>query len=129
MADEPGDKQYDEVLTRENDSGSRIEEGAFVVPTGDDTVAPADANGAGGGLHAVAVDPIEPGETGAVALGGARPVLVASDVVANDELAVPDSSSGGTPGVALPGGSSGLKALEDAYDDGNGVYRALVKLD
>lgn len=129
MVDELGDKQFDDEYTRYNNTGSTINEGEWVVPTGDDNVALADANGAGGYLWGVAKESIENGEWGAVAVGNVRPVRVESGVVAGDELGAPDSSTSGTPGVAVAGGSSGKHAHEDAYDDGGGLYRALVKVD
>lgn len=132
MSDELGDEQYEKVETRYNATDAVLPEGSFVVPTGADNVALADASGAGGNLLGVVRDDIDPGEEGAVAFGGMIPVRVESSVGANDELSVPDSgatSGAQTPGVAGSGGSSGLHALEPAYGVDGSDYRALIKLD
>lgn len=130
MSNEPGDRYlgHGDQDTRDNNSGADIDPGLWVVPTGDDGVAPSD----GDALVGVTKDPIEDGYKGTVHYRGVVYARVDSGVTAGDELAAPDSSatSGATtPGVAGSGGSSGHFALEDAKDpEDDGEFYAQVLL-
>lgn len=132
MSNEPGDRYlgHGDQDTRANQTGAQIDEGMWVVPTGDETVAKADVNGAGGSLVGVVGDDLPDGEKGQTHYRGVVHARVESDVAAGDELAAPDSSatSGATtPGVAGSGGTSGIYALEGAKDpEGNGEFYAKV---
>ena len=132
MSNEPGDRYlgHGDQDTRENQTGSEIGAGTWVSPSGDETVAPTDADG----LVGVAADAIPDGEKGTVHYRGVVYARVESDVVAGDELNEPDS--GATSGPTTPGiagsdtdADSGHYALEDAKDpEGNGEYYAKVLL-
>jgi len=128
---EIGDRRFGhgDQVTRTNSTGAEIEAGSWVGPTGDTDVAKADANGGPDGLVGVVEDPLPDGETGKVHVRGVVYGLVEDDVVAGDELGVPNTSTGvdsdaDTAGVAPPEGSSGVYALEDAQSDGNGNWFA-----
>lgn len=130
MSNEPGDRYlgHGDQDTRENQTGSEIGAGMWVVPSGDETVALSD----GDGLVGVTADPLPNGDKGTVNYRGVVRARVESGVAAGDELAVPDSgatSGATTPGVAGSGGSSGHFALTGAAqaDDGNYYARVLLR--
>lgn len=130
MSQEPGDRKFGhgDQITRKNSTGSEISEGHWVVPNGDETIAPSDVSGAGGSLAGVTSDDHGDGEYGRVHVRGVVIARVADGVTAGSELAAPDSGSG-TAGVAEAGGSSGIFALEDAWqgDDGNYYAKCLIR--
>lgn len=132
MTNQPGDRAYGhgDDVTRLNSTGSQLDAGKWVTPTGDETVDYVDANGAGTKFMGACAYPIADGERGDIRARGVFYARVHSSVVAGEELAAPDSSatSGATePGVPDGGGSSGCIALTDAKDpDGDGNYYAKV---
>ena len=131
MSQDKGDRAYwhGESVTRKNSTGSTLDAGKWVAPTGDETVAYADANAGRGDLVGVVQDSIDDGYDDTVHLHGAILARVDSGVTAGDELAAPDSSlADEDAGVAESGGSSGIYAVGDAVDDGDGNYYAPVLL-
>lgn len=133
MTEEIGDRTegHGDQLTRYNNSGSEIDKGLWVVPSGDNDVVKSDVATGNGDLVGVVSDPVEDGDYKNVHVRGAVWARVGSAVVAGDELAAPDSggtTGSETAGVADAGGSSGHFALTDARDDGNGNYYAKVLL-
>ncbi|WP_153952843.1 hypothetical protein [Halosegnis longus] len=128
MSQDAGDKSRQTGLsdTFTNSTDATIPAGAAVVVTGENEIAPADVNGAGGDVDAVVDSAIPPGEHGTAHLSGAIWTRLADAVNAGDDAGAPDSSSGdSTPGELEAGGDRPV--LETATDT-NGVYigRVLV---
>lgn len=132
-----GDPAYPngDKVTMKNNTGSAIDGGEVVAVDGHDgshpTFSLADASGAGD-IMGVAGDTAEDGELVNVKLRGAIWTKVESDVVAGNELQVPDSGATSeplTPGVAGGGGSTGHYALTDATTLQDGNDYAVVALD
>lgn len=131
MSNQPGDRflGHGDQDTRLNNTGSSLGAGLWVTPTGDETVALADATP----LVGCMAYNVAAGDKGTVNYRGVVYARVESTVAAGDELAAPDSgatSGATTPGVAGSGGASGIFALEGAKDpegDGNYYAKCLIR--
>lgn len=127
MSQNAGDKSRHTGLsdTFENSTSEEIAAGEVVVASGENQVAPADANGAGGRIAGVASDPIPAGGKGTVYLSGAIWALIDDAVEAGTQVGAPDSSGTDTPGVAVSGDEK--EVLETATDtNGNYIGRIVV---
>lgn len=134
-----GDHAYPDgdVITAVNAEGAPLKPGAFVAVTGHTGDHPevqladtADGNDLVGVVQADAGG-ADDGEPVAVVLRGAPLALVESGVTAGAELGAPDTGAGGTAGVAVSGGSTGIYTLDDAeeLEAGSGDYYAPAHLD
>lgn len=126
---EIGDRRFGhgDQITRTNSTGAEIEAGMWVAPSGDTDVAKVDGSTDNDVLAGVVEDSVPDGETGKVHVRGIVYGRVEDSVVAGDELQSGNTTSdvnsdADTAGVAVSGGSSGVYALEDAHDDGDGHY-------
>lgn len=127
MSQEAGDRVFGhgDHVTRKNSTGSQLDQGKWVEPTGDEKINYTDTDNSRDSLVGVLSDDVADGEYGRVHTRGIVIARVDEDVSAGDELAPPDSSANDDEaGEADTGGSSGIFALEDAYDPGNGNHVA-----